>query len=388
MITVIKLICVLYAALGGALDFTSTDKRFLTDKYINNYMQEIEAKVDEKQQNINLVDEIFDKRTSENRKKRVQEEIDLIKDPIVQMYRQQRELSLIIDESKTILKDEKNVQGSIKRNRAFHDGRDAIKKIDNLREAMKAHGASFDGNKNQNQSPGITSPMQTYANYDLAGNITPPIFKEERYYREAVDYLRDPQNSPISFINKYFTTRYGEAYTRQVLELIENTEIEHLPIGDKAHILQAKLKNEFANSLIPSLLASAFIPLFLEIMSLLTLIAVFNAPRYKMLYSNRDFQDKIESLTCVLIHYMQVKYQQILDEDLLEDDAFKDKQFIFSDKVIRPLVYETLWEQVISQRIREGKSPSIESLISEYTQQFYKLDKFKKQIGNAQDREN
>jgi hypothetical protein len=360
VITIIKSLCVFYATLGGALDFTSADKRFLTDKYINNYIQELKAQVDEQQASLNLVDEFFDPKTADKRKDEIKKELKNDKNPIVQMYRAQKELNLKVDEYRA-KKDSDQDPNS----RAYHNGIAAIKEINDLTKAMKASGAKFDQSEAQDQKSNSDLSKPDDKNFGLAVSIPRPIFPEEGYYRTAVEYLRNPQKSSDQFIEEYFNARYGSAYTREVQELLKK-KIEDLPIGDKFHILQIKLKNEWANGLVPSLIASSFVPLFLELMSLLTLWSVFNAPRYKMLYSNRDFQDKIESIHCALIHYIQQKYEQVAKKEPTNESKI-------------PLVKEAFWEHTIAQRIREGKSPSIESLIAEYTQQFYKADLLKQE---------
>jgi len=370
VITIIKLLCVLYATLGGALDFTPADKRFLTDKYINNYIQELEAQVDEQQASLNLVDELFDPKTNDTKKNEIKEKLNKDKNPIIQMYRKQSDWC---EEAKQNGKDLKRARENEKSTQEQRDaplgsGRTAIREIDNLRRAMIARGVEFDQGESQNQDPDLS--LSKGDKFEIPPcNLSRPVFKEEQYYRTAVEYRRNSQKSSNQFIEEYFKARYGTAYTEEVQELLKKN-IEDLPIGDKAHILQAKLINEFANGLFPSLFASSFVPLFLEAMSLLTLFSVFNAPRYKMLYSNRDFQDKIESIHCALIHYMQQKYEQTVKKR--HSDVRPEAL-----EIEIPLVYEALWEHIIAQRIREGKSPSIESLVAEYTQQFYKLDPLK-----------
>jgi hypothetical protein len=370
VITFIKSLCVFYATLGGALDFTPADKRFLTDKYINNYIQELKAQVDEQQASLTLVDELFDPKTVDTRKDEIKKELNKDKNPIIQMYRKQSHWCEKAERDRKDLKlaRENKESTQAQRDAPLGSGGTAIREIDSLRRAMIARGVEFEQGESQNQDPDLS--LSKGDEFEIPPcNLSRPVFKEEQYYRTAVEYLRNPQKSSDQFIEEYFKARYGTAYTQEVQDLLKK-DIEDLPIGDKVHILEAKLKNEFANGLFPSLFASSFVPLFLEAMSLLTLFSVFNAPRYKMLYSNRDFQDKIESIHCALIHYMQQKYEQTV----------KKRHSDVRPEVLEieiPLVYEAFWEHIIAQRIREGKSPSIESLVAEYTQQFYKADPLK-----------
>ncbi len=327
IVSFIKIISIFLAALGGGLDLTTADRLYLAEKYTYNYIQTLknESQVVEKVKfEIDKLSCAETNQYSEALQKQIANDLSLklyyeIKKSNCQYKEKQGKLEISVGEEGYLL-----------------DGSSSRQQVVDERD-------KFDSEKKDKEAQ--------LQQIDISQKLA-----------EAQKDLQD--KSFNDFVDIYFTQKYGKSYAEKVKELVNEKTMESLPVGDKAQVLWFKLTTEFRNGLIPTILVTGFIAIFLEFMSWKTFISVLNEPHYKLLYSNKTFQGRMKSVVASLLNFTIHEYYKNLEE--------KSNRELPNN--VSPLVKQPVWQATIQERIREGDSPTIEALVAYYIRQFYRPD--------------
>jgi hypothetical protein len=113
-------------------------------------------------------------------------------------------------------------------------------------------------------------------------------------YEKSTEDLKNM--NATEWLTKWLPNIVGGKESKKIISEIDSITIDSLSAVDSINLVYWKLKDESNNGdVLPSFLAYVSIALLFEIVSSLTLAALWNNPEYKKYYTNRQFQDSYKT---------------------------------------------------------------------------------------------